>query len=153
VRAVSEWILCEREADGRPVLVEYDAELTDAAFKIAHPLCILLTVNGFESNSNGLPASAANDKLGKLKESLEESLRESGGALAVMIASNGHFGYVAYVSDVAHTASFAASAAAAEVNIAHFGSEVDSDWAGYKVWTLSEDDLEEARRRPKPATR
>jgi Family of unknown function (DUF695) len=149
---MSEWILCERDSDGKAILVEYDAALTDEAFRVVYPYCALLTVNDFETNAKGLPTSASNDKLQKLKESIEKALRVSGGALAVMIASNGHFGYVAYVSQSGDAVPLEAVAVAHGLAVAHLGGEIDPEWASYKVWALSPEDLEEARRRPKPAT-
>ena len=149
---MSEWILCERDSDGKRILVEYDATLTDEAFRVVYPYCALLTVNGFECNSNGLPTSAANDKLQKLKDAIEKALQGSGGALAVMIASNGHFGYVTYVSQAGDAIAFEKAAVAGGLTVAHLGGEIDPEWASYKVWALSPEDLEEARRRPKPAT-
>jgi Family of unknown function (DUF695) len=149
---MSEWILCERDSDGKTILVEYDATLTDEAFKVVYPYCALLTVNGFETNDKGLPTSASNDKLQKVKESIEKALQNSGGALAVMIASNGHFGYLTYVAQASDAVPFEAAAVALGLKVAHLGGEIDPEWASYKVWALSPEDLEEARRRPKPAT-
>ncbi len=143
---MSEWLSYAHDENGKPVVVDFNSELDDPEFRQENAHCISLTIGGFDRDADGLPTDGADDALYALEQRLEELLDDRDGALAVTIATQGTYAFIAYAgADYGELC----AAAARDAGFTVVESSVQSDpiWSAYDRWALHGAELEDARDR------